>query len=202
MRVALFGGSFNPPHLGHLVIAETMREAFALDEVWWIPSKTPPHKDPGGLVEASHRLEMTRLAIEGNRHFRLETAEFERPGASYTVDTVRDLQAREPRHAFFLLIGGDSLRDLATWRDPDEIVRTVPLLVYRRPGADPGALPPEYADRIHFADAPLLEISATEIRARCRAGRSIRYLVPEPVRSYIEAHALYGRRESDAEAGA
>ncbi len=191
MQVGIFGGSFNPPHVAHLIVAETLREAFELDRVLWIPSRRPPHKPEDSLVIPKHRLNMTRLATEGNPFFEVSEIELRRDGVSYTVDTVTALQEARPADTFHLLIGGDSLRDFGAWRHPEEIVRRVPLIVYRRPGAGPGSVPSFAADRTRFAEAPLLEVSGTQIRARCRAGRSIRYLVPEPVRAYIEANRLY-----------
>jgi nicotinate-nucleotide adenylyltransferase len=199
MRIGIFGGSFNPPHVAHLIVAETVREQFALDRVLWIPNRQPPHKPEASLVAAAHRLAMVRLAVAGNPAFEVSEVELWRTGVSYTVDTVAALQAERPGDTFFLLIGGDSLRDFPSWYRPGEIVRRVPLLVYRRPDAAadvPADVPADVlaalAGRVQFAEAPLLEVSGTEIRARRRAGRSIRYLVPEPVRAYIEANGLYG----------
>lgn len=193
MHVGIFGGSFNPPHLAHLIVAETMREHFQLDRVLWIPSRRPPHKPDDGLAAPEDRLAMTRLATADHPSFAVSEIELQREGVSYTVETVRTLQEDYPGDTFYLLVGGDSLRDFASWYRSDEILRRVPLLVYRRPGAALPAIPPEQAPRIHVADAPLLDVSSTAIRARCREGRSIRYLVPDPVRAYIETHGLYGR---------
>lgn len=190
MDVGIFGGSFNPPHLAHLIVAESVREQFGLREVWWMPSARPPHKEAAALASAAHRLAMTRRATEGNPAFRVSELEIERAGLSYTVNTIAALQQAHPATDFALLIGGDSLAAFGTWHRPGEIARRVPLLVYRRPGTR--AAPPErFAERVHFAQAPLLEISGTEIRQRCRQGRSVRYLVPERVRAYIEKHTLY-----------
>ncbi len=196
MNIGLFGGSFNPPHLAHLIVAETVREAFRLDQVWWIPACRPPHKAEDTLVSAEHRLEMTRRATQGHPAFVVSDVEVRRAGDSYTVDTVRALQTVHPEYAFSLLLGGDSLRDFGSWRQPEEIVARVPLIVYLRPGAADIVVAPYLAGRVRFAEAPLLAISGTEIRARLRAGRSIRYLVPDAVRSYIEAHGLYVKRET------
>ncbi|ARA93042.1 nicotinate-nicotinamide nucleotide adenylyltransferase [Rhodothermaceae bacterium RA] len=193
MQVGLYGGSFNPPHLAHLIIAEHVREQFGLDAVWWVPSFQPPHKERGALVAPVHRLAMTRLATAGHPAFRVSDLEIRRGGVSYTVETLRVLQEAHPNVAFSLVIGGDSLRDFDTWHRPDEIVERVPLLVYRRPGVETGVLDPAVAARVQFTRAPLIEISGTDIRRRCREGRSIRYLVPEPVRHYIEEHGLYRR---------
>ncbi len=191
MHVGLFGGSFNPPHLAHLIVAETVREQFGMDRVWWIPAYRPPHKPGEALATPEQRLEMTRRAAAGNPGFEVADLEVRRAGTSYTVETLRALQAEHPGHTFSLIIGSDSLRDFDAWHRPEEIVARVPLIVYKRPGSAAARLDPNLTARVHFADAPLLEISGTEIRARLRTGRSIRYLVPDAVRAYIDEHGLY-----------
>ncbi|GIV59428.1 nicotinate (nicotinamide) nucleotide adenylyltransferase [Rhodocaloribacter litoris] len=191
MHVGIFGGSFNPPHTAHLIVAEHIREAGALDRILWIPAARPPHKPATGLVAPHHRLAMTRLAVAGNPAFDVSDLELHRDGPSYTVDTVRILQDEQPGTTFTLILGGDSFRDFATWHRPDEIIRRVPLLVYDRPGTRYDDVPERFRTRACFVDAPLLEISGSDIRTRIREGRSIRYLVPEPVRRYIETHGLY-----------
>ena len=193
MNIGLFGGSFDPPHLAHLIVAETVREQFDLDQIWWMPAFDPPHKAEAALASARHRLEMTRRATQDSPGFAVSDVEIQRAGTSYTVDTVRVLQETYPAYAFSLLLGGDSLRDFASWSQPEEIVARVPLIVYRRSGAAGASLPSFLEGRVRFADAPLIDISATEIRARVREGRSIRYLVPDVVRVYIEVHGLYRR---------
>lgn len=190
MRVGLFGGTFNPPHLAHLILAETLREQAGLDRVCWIPTRIPPHKATD--TPAHHRLAMTRLATSDHDAFEVLDIELQRDGPSYTVDTLAALQDTEPNATFVLMIGGDSLADFHTWRDPDEIVRRAPLLVYRRPGfVLPSVTVDRYKDRIQVADAPLIELSSAALRARVRDGLSIRYQVPEAVRAYIAAHGLY-----------
>jgi len=190
--VGLFGGSFDPPHIAHLIVAETVREQFGLRQVWWMPAHTPPHK-----AEASppqHRLAMTQRATASNPAFEVCREEIERGGASYTVETLRRLQEHHPDTRFSLVLGGDSLAGFPSWREPEEIARrAAQLLVYRRPGETAGDddLPSHIAEHVRFADAPLLNVSATDLRARRRRGRSLRYLVPAPVRAYIEKHDLY-----------
>ncbi len=195
MTIGLFGGSFNPPHLAHLVVAETVRDQFALDRVLWMPAYLPPHKEAATLVAAEHRLAMTRLATEGNPAFEVSDLEIRRRGASYTVETLRTLNEAYPEAAFSLILGSDSLRDLGTWRAPEEIVERADLIAYERPGAVAPLVEPRFAGHVRFARAPLLQISGTEIRARCRADRSIRYLLPEAVRAYIYAQHLYGAQD-------
>ncbi len=192
MNIGLFGGSFDPPHLAHLIVAETVREQFDLDQIWWIPAFDPPHKAEKALASARHRLEMTRRATKDHPGFAVSEVEIQRTGPSYTVDTVRALQETYPEHTFSLILGGDSLHHFVTWYQPEEIVARVPLIVYRRPGIDAEApMAPFLEGRVRFAHAPLIEISATEIRGRVRAGRSIRYRVPDAVRAYIEEQGLY-----------
>ena len=191
MDIGLFGGSFNPPHIAHLVVAEVVCDQFDLSEVWWIPNATPPHKPDDELVAVKHRLAMTERAVEGNPAFRVCNVEVEREGVSYTVETLRVLQEQHPDPDFALILGSDSLDHFANWHRPDEIAERVPLIVYKRPGAIESVAEPRFANHVRYAAAPVMEISGTEVRARRRAGRSIRYLVLEGVRSYIETHDLY-----------
>ena len=190
MDIGLFGGSFNPPHVAHLVVAEVARDQFGLDEVWWIPNATPPHKSADGLAAVDHRLAMTRRAVADNPAFRVCDIEIERAGVSYTVDTVQALQNQHPDTDFYLIIGSDSLDHFAEWHKPEEIARRVPLVVYKRPGVIDAVPEPRFANHVRFVAAPVMEVSGTEIRSRRRAGRSIRYLVPDGVRTYIEDHGL------------
>jgi nicotinate-nucleotide adenylyltransferase len=191
MNVGLFGGSFDPPHLAHLIVAETVRDRFGLDRICWMPNYQPPHKADHLGDTAGHRLEMTRLATLDHPAFFVSTLELERRGTSYTIDTICALQAAHPDTSFHLILGSDSHRSFSSWHRPDDIVRRVPLIVYPRPDADPGDAADRYPGRVHRADAPLLEISSEVVRARLRAGHSIRYLVPDAVCAYIEAHNLY-----------
>ncbi len=191
MTVGLFGGSFNPPHVAHLVVAEVVRDQFGLDEVWWIPNATPPHKPNDELAAVQHRLAMTERTVEGNPAFRVCGVEVERDGVSYTVETLRVLQDQHPDTDFALILGSDSLDHFADWHRPDEIAERVPFIVYKRPGAIESVANPRFVNDVRYAAAPVMEISGTEVRARRRAGRSIRYLVPEAVRAYIDTHDLY-----------
>ncbi len=191
MTVGLFGGSFNPPHVAHLVVAEVVRDQFGLDEVWWIPNATPPHKPNDELAAVQHRLAMTERTVEGNPAFRVCGVEVERDGVSYTVETLRVLQDQHPDTDFALILGSDSLDHFADWHRPDEIAERVPFIVYKRPGAIESVADPRFVNDVRYAAAPVMEISGTEVRVRRRAGRSIRYLVPEAVRAYIDTHDLY-----------
>lgn len=190
-KVGLFGGSFNPPHMAHLIVAETVCDQFEMDHILWMPGYQPPHKSGEALVDARHRLEMTRRAVAGHRAFKVSDLEITRGGTSYTIDTLETLQARHPDTDFYLILGSDSLRSFDSWHRAEEIAERVPLIVYKRPGALTSVAAPRFANCVRYADAPLLEISGTEIRARCRHRRSICFFVPESVREYIEECGLY-----------
>ncbi len=191
MRVGIFGGTFNPPHIGHLLIAEWMLGEFELNRVLWIPAAQSPFKANRETVDPAHRMEMVRCAVQGNPSFDVSDCEIRRGGTSYTIDTVRHLSESRPSDEFFLLMGSDSLQGFPRWKDARAIAELVDLLVFKRPG-DPDPPIPEYAaDKVRFAEAPLIEISSTRIRERCRARQSVRYLVADAVRVYIEARGLY-----------
>jgi nicotinate-nucleotide adenylyltransferase len=178
--------------VAHLAVAEAAAEAAGLDRVVWMPAATPPHKQgTDSLAPADHRLAMTRLAVQGNDRFAVSDLELRRGAVSYTVDTLRQLRAEHPGTELLLLLGGDSLAGLPTWREPEAILSLARLLVYRRPGSEEGAVPAEILARTTFVDAPSIELSGTAIRARLAAGKTVRYLVPDAVRAYIEAHGLY-----------
>ncbi len=200
-RIGLFGGSFNPVHVAHLALAESAREEGRLDRVIFMPARVPPHKPFAPLAASQDRLEMLRLALADSPHFEVSFLELEREGPSYTLTTVRRLKGQlGPECTLCLIVGADSVCDMPKWWRARELVQEVELIGLRRPGS-----PPVCAAGLeeHFGaqkaaeilesiiDGPLLEVSATEVRARVRRGRSIRCLVPEPVREYILAHGLY-----------
>jgi nicotinate-nucleotide adenylyltransferase len=194
-RVALFGGTFDPPHLGHLVIAEWARDRLGLDRVLFMPAGQPPHKSRADLLPAARRVGLTRLAVRGRPGFRVSTFEAARPGPSFTVDTLRALRARWPRAALYLIVGEDSLRELATWRDPETLLRLATPVVARRPA---GPRRPSRSLRLVakragavILDNPPIGISSSLVRARARAGRSIRFLVPGAVERAILRLRLY-----------
>lgn len=191
MHVGIFGGSFNPPHIAHLIVSELIRDRFDLDRILWIPSYQPPHKLIAELAPFEHRFEMSRLAVAGNAGFEVSDIEYRMGGVSFTVMTLQALQEASPETTFSLILGGDSMAAFDTWYRPGEILGRVELIVYGRPGYEFPESANAFCDRIRVIDAPLLEIAAEQIRAMRREGRSIRYLVPEPVRAYIEKHGLY-----------
>lgn len=184
--IGLLGGSFDPVHHGHLLVAQAAREALGLTEVRFVPAREQPFKDAHG-AGAAHRAEMVRLAIAGAAGFRLEPVELERPGPSYTVDTLRELRRREPAEAFVLLVGGDAVRGLAQWREAAALPGLARIVAFRRGGEAP--VPSDLVSG--WVEVPALEISATAIRERVRTGKSIRYWVPDAVAAYITAHGLY-----------
>jgi len=192
-RIGLFGGTFDPPHLGHLVLAEWARARLGLDRVVFMPAGTPPHKRGRRLTDAAHRLAMTRLAVRGNPAFSVSGLEARRVGPSFTVDTLQHFHARQPGARLYLLMGADSLADFPSWRGPGEIARLATLVVAARPGpADPaqGAVA---RGRVVMLDNPLVAISSSALRARARGGRSLRYLVPDAVAAYVARHGMYRR---------
>lgn len=186
--VGVFGGSFDPVHLGHLIVVRAVAEAANLSEVRLVPAREQPFKAGTHGAPAADRAAMLDLAVAGEAGFRVERLELDRPGPSYTVDTLREFRAREPGHRFALLVGADAARELPQWKEAAALPGLATLVVFARPGAPvPAGLP----DRTVVVEAPQVDISATAIRARLRAGRSIRYLVPEAVADYIATHRLY-----------
>ena len=193
MKICIFGGTFDPIHTGHLIIAEFVRDALKLDQILFMPTNVPPHKNPTDITDASMRLEMTDLAIKENKHFKVSSYEIDKGGISYTVDTLQYLRDNLglKNQDTFLLIGADSLLDLESWHRPDRIVNLCRIVVVRRPGCRFDDSINLYAKEILEIDAPLLDISSTEIRRRVKSGLSIRYLVPENVAKFIFDHGLY-----------
>jgi nicotinate-nucleotide adenylyltransferase len=200
MRIGAFGGTFDPIHLGHLIMAEQCREQAALDQVWFIPAPRPPHKQDKELASFAQRVEMLALAIAGYPVFKIDETEKNRPGPSYTVDTLAELKLRHPEDEFFLIVGADSLEDFPLWYQPVRILELASLLTVDRPGwkfpaiAEVEArlnLPPGVSFRSQVVHFPLIDISSTDIRQRAGSGRSIRYLVPRAVEVYIQEKKLY-----------
>lgn len=187
MRVGLFGGSFDPIHHGHLITARSAVEQLELDELRFVPAHQQPFKVGRHEAPAVHRARMVELAIAGVPDFRLEAAELDRPGPSFTVDTLRALSAAEPEADWVLLLGDDAARDFAKWREPDAIAQLARIAVFARPGSRP-----ELTEGVwRRISVPLVEISATDVRRRVREGHSIRYWVPDAVAAYVAANGLY-----------
>jgi nicotinate-nucleotide adenylyltransferase len=198
-RIGIVGGSFDPPHVAHLIMAETVREALRLGLVLFMPAGTQPLKQDREATHEDHRVAMAELAIAGNPHFALSRVDVDRHGPSYTADSLEHLRKEyggPERAGMWFVIGSDSLLNLHRWREPARILAQARLAVVRRPGyeADLGALEervPGVTAAVDWVDAPLMEISSTDIRERLRQGRSARYRVPGPVLAYIEQHGLY-----------
>ncbi|MEP7357492.1 MAG: nicotinate-nucleotide adenylyltransferase [Anaerolineales bacterium] len=202
-RVGVFGGTFDPPHNGHLALAQAARQQLALDEVLWVVTADPPHKRGGYISPVADRLALTQAAIAGQPGMTLSRVELDRPGPHWAADTVRLLSEASPGIDLVYLMGGDSLRDLPNWGRPQELLRYARLGVLGRPGAsvDLEALQeklPSLAGRVTFVSAPRLDISSHEVRQRLRAGQPIAHLVPPKVAELIEARGLY-RDESEGE---
>jgi nicotinate-nucleotide adenylyltransferase len=189
-RVGIFGGSFDPPHIGHLVIAEMTRRALNLDTIYLVPTYQPPHKKGSHASTAHDRLAMTKLSVLGNAKLKVSDLELRRKGISYTVDTVRAFRKRFPTSELFLIIGSDSLRQFHSWKSPAEILAEVSLIVYPRPrsGRKNARL---RSGNVSFVIGPRMEISSSDIRKRIRRGKSIRYLVRDNVLRFIEEKKLY-----------
>ncbi len=188
-RIGLLGGTFDPPHLAHLLIAQEALERCELDQVWFMPSYIPPHKQ-GKIAhtDAGFRVEMVKRAIQDNNRFRLSLVEVNRGGRSYTVDTLKELTGTYPDDRFFFILGADMVNDLPTWNGIDELCRLTTFIGFRRPGYRAGH--PANADIIYI-DMPQVDISSSFLRERLKAGLSCRYFLPDAVKTYIEERGLY-----------
>ena len=202
MRVGILGGTFDPVHLGHLIIAEESRLSLALDRVLFVPAGQPWLKAGQPLTEASHRRQMVELAVASNPHFGCLSSELDRPGPSYTVDTLAELRADwGPDVELHFILGQDAFASFHRWKEPERLLELARLVVVSRPGyqeEQPDAITNrtlaryrEQGDRITVLPVPMVDFSATEIRRRAAAGRSFRYQVPEPVDQYIIEQGLY-----------
>jgi len=200
MRVGVFGGTFDPVHTGHLLLAEQCREQGRLDEVWFVPALHPPQKDVHAITRFEQRVEMLALALAGNPAFRIDELEKERSGPSYTVDTLAELHRRHPGHEFLLLVGSDTLSDLPHWHEPGRVLELAGLLVMARPD-NPVLSADELRARLHLPDSvpvrlevvqtPAIDISSRDLRRRAAAGRTLRYFLPRAVECYIHDKGLY-----------
>ncbi|HTU90385.1 MAG TPA: nicotinate-nucleotide adenylyltransferase [Gemmataceae bacterium] len=200
MRIGIFGGTFDPVHTGHLILAEQGREQARLDEVWFVPAAHPPHKNEPTLTRFEQRVEMLALAIAGNPAFRIDELEKERSAPSYTADTLAELRRRHPTHEFLLLIGSDALLDLPHWYQPLRVLEQAALLVMTRPGSTVLTveqlrkclhLPEQMPLRLEAIETPQIDISSRELRRRAAVGRSLRYFLPRSVECYIHDKTLY-----------
>ncbi len=194
-RVGILGGTFDPPHIGHLVLAEYALDALDLSCVLFVPAADPPHKYPV-RVGIEHRLPMLECAIAGNDKFAVSRVDVDRPGPHYSVDTIRILQKQQPETDFYFVMGGDSLHNLPGWYHPQELIALCKLVVMGRPGAEvapelKASLLPGLSERVVVIESPMLGFSSTEVADRLEAGKSVRYLVPDAVLAYIQENGLY-----------
>jgi len=210
-RVGLFGGTFNPIHLGHLRGAEEIRELFNLEEIIFIPSSIPPHKVTGKVIEAGHRLEMVKLATANNPYFSISDVELLRPGKSYSIDTIRYFRENQQDNLFFIL-GGDAFVEIETWKEFQNLFSLCHFIVMARPGSQentssspfPRSLIPNFqydpekkawihvsGHMLYFKEIPFLDISSTKVRELIEKGGSVRYLIPAEAEAYIQNFRLY-----------
>ncbi|RMG22004.1 MAG: nicotinate-nucleotide adenylyltransferase [Bacteroidetes bacterium] len=191
MKIGLFFGTFNPIHTGHLILAQTALNETFLEYVWFLVSPQNPFKQKKNLLSEYDRLRMVELAIEDHDQLRASNVEFTLPKPSYTIDTLTHLRERYPSYEFSIIMGEDNLQHFHKWKNYEAILKYYPIYIYPRGGA--GAALPQVAEHPHIRrfEAPLLQLSATYLRACIRAGKSVRYMLPEPVREYIEIRGLY-----------
>jgi nicotinate-nucleotide adenylyltransferase len=204
LRLGVIGGTFDPPHYGHLALAHNAYVQLQLDCVLFVPAGQPPHKPRRPLTPAHHRVAMVEAAIADNPAFALSRVDLGRPGPHYTVEMLALLHQGYPSAELYFLMGGDSLTELPTWRDPAGIVRQAVLAVMQRPGYTPdvaalGQAVPGIRGRLIWLDVPCLDIAASDLRRRAHEGLPLRYLVPPPVEVYIHAHCLYERLQPGPE---
>jgi nicotinate-nucleotide adenylyltransferase len=188
MKLGIYGGSFDPPHNGHLIVAEYARNELGLDKVIFVPSYVPPHKQERLLSASEHRLQMTQLALKGRTGLEVSDIELARQGVSYTIDTLKEIQKQYPSGRLFLLLGMDNYVEFDLWKDTEGIKQRAELVVMTRPGSQPVAV---RDNGPMVCRVPEIDVSSTQIRDMVRRGESIRFLVPDAVRRYIERNKLY-----------
>ena len=201
MRLGIFGGTFDPVHFGHLALAEECLAVAGLDEVWLVPAASPPHKGGKKLSRFDQRKEMLELAIAGNEKFKVEPMEADRPGPSFTIDTLEEIHKRKPSDELFLIIGGDSALEFSTWKDPAKIASLATIIVRIRPGVimpteqefvsqlgKELGVPPKV---IFVSGPPYLDVSSSLLKERVINNKSVRYLLPRAVEVYIQQKKLY-----------
>lgn len=187
MKIGILGGTFNPIHIGHLILADEAREKLGLDKVIFVPTYLPPHKDNSNIAPASGRFEMIKLAIKENNFFSVSDAEIKRNGRSYTIDTIKEFKQRYPKDDLYFIIGSDLLKYLDEWKDLGEIIKMVKFIAATRPGYPLEKIPS------YITTVPIraVDVSGFEVRSCIKEGKSFRYLVPEAVFKYISKKGLY-----------
>lgn len=189
MRLGLFGGRFDPPHLGHLLAAQEAAEELELHELWFIPAQCPPHK--AAMTAAEHRFNMTLLATASHPGFRVSRLEIERGGPSYSFDTVSHIKGQRPQVELFFITGADAYEQIASWHRARELVETAQMIAVSRPGYTWNGMEAFYREKVRLLRSPSVDISSTDIRRRLAQRRPVRYLVPEHVENYLVKHHLY-----------
>ena len=188
-RIGIFGGTFDPPHKGHIAIAEEAMKQFSLDTIYFVPAYLPPHKLQHYSMNAHHRLTMVKLAIAGHKGFKVSTIELQRRGISYTVDTLKAFRKRLPNAVFILIIGADNLEEFQSWKSPKSILHLASLAVYKRKGYNHSLKKHDIA--FQPIKGQLLQVSSTEVRKRLLKGLSVSRLIPTSIERYIKRHSLY-----------
>ena len=191
MKICLFGGTFDPPHIGHLLLAQTIFEEESFDKVLFIPAYQPPHKN--NISPVKDRVNMLKLAVKENPNFEISEIELDRGGVSYTIDTIKALkdELKISNESCYYLMGSDTLLDFHSWKKPREILNECRVIVAIRPGFRPSDLKPWILHKIHFSNIPRFEISSSNIRERWTKNKTIRYMVTLPVWNYINKNKLY-----------
>jgi len=188
MKIGLYFGSFNPIHIGHLIVASYVANHTEIQQVWFIVSPQNPHKPSSVLLNEYHRLHLVWLAVEDDLRLKASEVEFKLPRPSYTIDTLTYLQEKYPQHEFSIIMGSDSFQNLPKWKNFELLVKNYPFIVYKRQGFE---VTDNWNASVTVLQAPILQISATEIRDNIKTGKTIRYLVPEKVREEIEQNSYY-----------
>ena len=187
-KLGVLGGTFDPPHIGHLLLAQTAFENYNLDKILFIPAARLPHKHQKAVAPVKTRLEMLRLALDEDNRFEISDIEIKRPGLSYTSDTLEKLQALYPKAKFYLIIGGDNISDMQTWKNPENIFALARGVASLRPNSRPDGV---YRDRVEIFNMPQVDISSTMIRQFVKRGKSVKYMVTDKVEQFIRRHGLY-----------
>ena len=193
-RIGILGGTFDPIHIGHLVAADQALFYGNLDEVWFMPTFIPPHKQDSEITEVKHRLEMAKRVVSLDERYKLCTVEIEREGTSYTIDTIKQIKNRYPKHDFNFIIGGDMIKYLPKWYQISELVQLIQFIGLERPGYTFDTEDTHHQDifsKVKIIPMPQLEISSSQIRSWIKEGRNIRYVVPQVVEEYIREHRIY-----------
>ena len=204
-KIGIMGGTFNPIHFGHLLLAETAFHQFDLDEILIMPTKNPYYKKISNSVTEEDRVAMVELAIEDNPHFQLSKEELDREGTTYTVETLSHLTKKHPDYKYYFIMGADSLYHIESWKEPEQILKMATIVVAGRAGTGSSLnsqieyIENKYDSEIYRLNSPVLEISSNDIRRRVRDGESIRYLLPGKVVDYIQEHNLYKPDVSESE---